>query len=417
MFGNGDKIVIGYDLSDEYVQISYCRMDEDMPSTLSLTEGAEQYNIPACLFKRLEVNQWFYGMAAVNYEKVEEGTMITGLFEKAMNGDEVPVLEEYFDPIALLALFVKRSLSLLSPAIKTDKIAGIMFTVPILNPHVIEVLGKMTVLLDMPQCHMAFQGREESIYHYVIHQPAPIWQYDVLIYDFSHEALESYYLERNEKTTPQVVFIRKTVHEEVTKSTMDDNDVQFLHIVQEETEGKLVSCGYLVGDGFATDWCMQSIKELCRNRRAFKGNNLYSKGACYAMGEKKGKEPEMTNIIFLGKDKLKANVGMKVRKGQKNVYLPLMNGGDNWYDCEKEYDFILQSGNSFGLIITPLDGRNVKNVEVIMDGLTPREERTTRLRIRIRMNEEEEIELKITDMGFGEIFPQAGQIFEQKIQL
>lgn len=417
MFGNSEKIVIGYDLSDEYVQISYCEPGEEMPVTLSLLEGSEQYNIPACLFKRLEVNQWFFGVLAKNYEKVEEGTMITGLLAKAVAGEEVPVQDEFFDPVALLALFIKRSLSMLSGKGKTDRIEGIMFTVPELTQSMIEMLQKMVLLLDMPQCQMAFQGREESIYYYIIHQPRELWNHDVLIYDLSHEYLESFYMQRNERTTPQVVFVDRKIQKEIVRNSQKQQDDIFLQLVKEQTQGAIISCAYLVGDGFATDWCSESLRELCRNRRAFQGNNLYSKGACYTMLEKVWEKTENAQLIFLGKDKLRANVGIKVRKKQKNIYLPLLNGGDNWYDSKKEYDFILISGNSICLVITPLDGRNVKNVEVVLDGLTEREERTTRLHVAISMKSENDISLVITDMGFGEIFPGTGQIFEQTIQL
>ena len=58
MFGLGEAVVIGYDLSNEYAQISYMSKSDDMARTLSLTKDSEDYNIPACLFKRGEVNQW-----------------------------------------------------------------------------------------------------------------------------------------------------------------------------------------------------------------------------------------------------------------------------------------------------------------------------------------------------------------------
>ena len=57
MFGLGEAVVIGYDLSNEYAQISYMSKSDDMARTLSLNKGSEDYNIPACLFKRGEVNQ------------------------------------------------------------------------------------------------------------------------------------------------------------------------------------------------------------------------------------------------------------------------------------------------------------------------------------------------------------------------
>ena len=44
---------------------------------------------------------------------------------------------------------------------------------------------------------------------------------------------------------------------------------------------KVVSSVFLTGDGFENNWYPNSLRVLCNGRRAFMGNNLYSKGACY----------------------------------------------------------------------------------------------------------------------------------------
>ncbi len=417
MFGINEKTVIGYDLSNKYAQISFCHLNEDMPETITLLEGEEQYNIPACLFKRSEVNQWFFGKEALAYAAVEEGTIFDNLLEQALIGDEIAATDEYFDPIALLALYIKRSLSLIKMNIHTDKIAGILFTVPELSARAIEVLNQVSVLLDIKDITIQFQSREESIYYYILHQPTELWQYDVEIYDFSLDCVKSYYFHKNKHTKPKVVFIDETVHKLNLGLEPQAMDASFLEIVRETTDEKIVSCAYLIGDGFNGDWCKESLRELCKKRRAFRGNNLYSKGACYAIRDRLINDDTKEKIIYLGKDKLKANIGMNVyRKGEKS-YLALLNGGDSWYDSKKECDVILYSGNSFSIIIIPLDGRNIKTMEIELDGLPVRENRTTRLKIRVMMESESVMQITATDMGFGEIVPSTKQTFTQLINL
>ena len=69
------------------------------------------------------------------------------------------------------------------------------------------------------------------------------------------------------------------------------------------------------------------------------------------------------------------------------------------------------------MIVTPLDGRNIKTVEVELGGLPIREDRTTRLRIHIFMETENILCITATDMGFGEIVPSTNQVFTQQINL
>ena len=48
-----NKVVVGFDLGNDYSQISYCRQNQSMPDTISLVMGEEQYNIPTLLCSAL----------------------------------------------------------------------------------------------------------------------------------------------------------------------------------------------------------------------------------------------------------------------------------------------------------------------------------------------------------------------------
>ena len=48
---NMGKYILGYELGREHVQISYLKIGEKEPETLSAIIGQEQYNIPFSLYK------------------------------------------------------------------------------------------------------------------------------------------------------------------------------------------------------------------------------------------------------------------------------------------------------------------------------------------------------------------------------
>lgn len=409
-----DKMIIGYDLSYDYAQISYCRQNGEVPETFALVNGTRQYNIPVCLFKRREVNQWFLGKEAVAFSKQEEGTLLTGLLQAALEQEEIYIGEEAFESIALLALFIKRSLYLPGKECKLDKVAGIMFTVPILSEKMIGLLQRLIVLLNLPNCKIYFQGREESIYYYMIHQPKELWNEDVLLFDSSHEALKSYRFMKNSNTKPMVAFVEETDHGQLTGED-EEKDGQFLQIVQ-QSASDISNCVFLLGEGFSGDWCQESLRLLCHNRRVFKGNDLYSKGACYSVQERLDDQKSQT-MIFLGKDKLKTNVGMEVSRQGEDSYLAILDGGENWYECQKQWDVILREGNMIRLKLTPLNGRNVRYVEMVLDGLPERERNNTRLRMEAVMLNEKTLQIQIKDMGFGEFVPASNLCFSQQIDL
>ena len=121
-----EKWLIGYDLSDNYAQISFLSDKAAEPETLSVLPGTEKYHIPLCLCKRKDFNQWFYGMDALKHK--EDGELVTDLFHLAKKGEPVVIEETEYDPIALLTLYVKRSLSGLSVIGDTDHVEAFMFS-------------------------------------------------------------------------------------------------------------------------------------------------------------------------------------------------------------------------------------------------------------------------------------------------
>ena len=414
MFGFGERFVVGYDLSTEYAQISYMGMQDAMPETVTLAEGREDYNIPACLFKRMEVNQWFFGREAKNYSSVEEGTMVENLLEHALVGDKLKIGEDEFDHVALLALFIKRSMTLLKNVPK-EKIAAIMFTVPDLTKRAIEVLESVTEVLGFDDTKIFFVGRQESIFYYVIHQQKELWKQDVLVYDFSERNLKGYHFSVNRNSRPQVSVVDETIHPIVASD--DNKDSEFSEVIKIDTKDSVVSGAFLIGNGFEDEWCHDSLKELCRGRRVFKGNNLYSKGACYAARERLIDSDMNQSLIFLGKDKLKANIGMNLLRGSEESYYAILDGGESWYDAKKEFDIILDKDNTFEILITPLDGKNVRSIEIVLDGLTEREAKTTRLHLKVFMESDDRLRVCATDMGFGEFYPTTYQLFTRQIEL
>ena len=70
---NKDRFVVGYGLTKNYVQISYCKIDSENPETFSTVLGQEEYKIPFVLLKKRDSNQWLIGADAIKaYEEGEK---------------------------------------------------------------------------------------------------------------------------------------------------------------------------------------------------------------------------------------------------------------------------------------------------------------------------------------------------------
>lgn len=436
-------IVVGYDMNDEYAQISYSFSDKDEIETLAVVAGTEQYGIPMALCRKRETKQWLFGKEAVKCAKEGEGFPVEKLVSLARNGEPVDVDGESFDPVALLALFIRRSLSLLNLIAPVEWLEGMMLTVDCLDGRMVEVLARIAVNLNLKTDRIFFQSHVESYYHYMLHQPEELWSREVLLCDYDNRRMKIYGFGVNKRTTPMVAMISIDEYGEMERKGIGPGaeggigagrgtegsgirtgtetetgagneeerkrlDEMFLEIAERKCADREVSCVYLIGDGYKDGWASRSLRYLCRGRRAFQGNNLYSKGACYGIREKIGLDSGGGEYVFLGLDKLKANVGMHVLRQGKESYFAMMDAGTNWFETKKEFDIILEEGDGISLLFTPLDGKPPREVNMVMEGLKARPGWTTRLKVTAEMVSEQRLRVMVKDMGFGEFFPASG---------
>ncbi len=417
------KAMIGYDLGNTFSQISYIRGNNE-PVSISLVAGTEQFNIPTVLSKRSGIGQWYYGKEAL--KSVDNGCiLVDDLLNKAIRGEEVRVEDEMYDPVALLTLFVKRSLSLLGMHVSSRDIEAFMFTTPVLDARVVEVLGRVVAGLNLKCDVITYQSHVESFYNYILHQPKELWQYQVLTFEYN-ESLKAMRLEVSENTRPKVVVINMRDHDSFTAVTWSDDegererqaaalDNEFLKICEEELDGNDVSTVYLLGEGFREGWAKESLKLICKNRRVFQGNNLYSKGACFSIHDKLHPSELSEEFVFLGDDKLKSNIGMKALRAGADSYFAVLDAGTAWFEARNDFDMILEEGNEFSFMITSLTGGLVTEKPMVLDGLPERPRGTTRLGFHVEMSDVNTMQIEITDKGFGQIIKPSGRAWNLTI--
>lgn len=397
---NNQSVVVGYDLGDTVSQISVAHLNDEEPITLSTVAGEEQFNIPTVLCKRRDVNQWFYGKEALRNVESEEGILVEGLIQKAIDGSRIEIEGLQIEPIELLALFIKKSFSMLGMITSLANVAAIMITVDSLTEEMVDVLTKVIDLLNVKKESVLFQSHEESAFYYIMNQEEELRKYQVGICDFAHGHLKTYCLETNRRTIPMVSF----VEEKVYKDFKSKNDDEFLQVSMNLCREKIISSVFLIGENFQEDWCKRSLGYLCNGRRVFQGNNLYSKGACYAIAEKVKPTDLSREQVFLGKDKLKSNIGMRVEKEGQDAYFALLDAGENWYDARKTVDFMLDSGNVISILITPLNETESKKADIPLSGIPIRPRKTTRIHMEVTMVSESILHIYCKDMGFGDIY-------------
>ena len=414
----GEKLIVGYDLGNLFSQISFAVSPEGEVETLSQVAGGQVYNIPTVLCRKHGTSQWFYGREAIRSAREDQGVLVENLLDLALEGEQVAVDGEVYDPVALLTLFFKRSLGMLPRPV--EKITALMITCPVFNERVRQVFSQVVEGARLKAGNIAFQSHGESYYSYMLRQPRELWNSQPVLFDYRANSIRLYRLGCNRRTTPRVAFLEQKEYpfpecpllDEDTQEAREERDRVLCRIAEEVCGREVTGSVFLIGDGFAGDWMKNTLRYLCRGRRVFQGNNLFGKGACCGMQERLKASQMGTEHVFLGGDKLKANVGMKILRNGEDSYFALLDAGVNWYEAERTAEIYLQEGRELEFSAAPLV-RSRTGAEVLRLSLEGLPGTTARLRLHLYMEAENRLTVEAEDLGFGEFRPASGRSWKE----
>ena len=146
----------------------------------------------------------------------------------------------------------------------------------------------------------------------------------------------------------------------------------------------------------------QSLWQLCKNRKAFMGKNLFSLGACF-QAYYRLTQMEWP-IVYLGEHEMKINIGICVRSADGDAMYTLISAGTNWYEAKGSCEVILDGAPEVDFFLQPSQSRVAEKRILKLDDAPKRPNRTTRLSIFAEAVSDHAVNVTVEDMGFGELF-------------
>lgn len=422
---SGNRILVGYDLGNEYTRISYLAPGGEVETVSSIT-GEEVFSIPTVLCKREGANQWFYGNEALRYAREEGGILVDRLFERALSKEPVRIEGNNYEPDSLLALFIKRTLGLLSQCSGCDRYEAVLFTTEGLDYAQMDLLKEIVSSIRLQADKIYFQSHIESFFHYIIRQPGELWYHGCLLLEYRGQEMISCVMESNFRTQPVVVYISEHTEpfgnaSQYSRSNQSNPEYEreqlnqaFVNLTREICSQNSVTGIFLTGEQFGDNWMREALKDLCKDYRIFMGNNLYSKGAVYGLLDRMDKNRADQNYVFLGNDKLSSNVGMKILRQGDEVYFALLNAGDNWYEATKEFDFYMQEDNRLEFVITSMITGERQGIDMVLDGFSGD---LSRMHASLFFAREKVLTIEVEELGFGAFRSATHRIWHEEIDL
>ena len=414
------KLFVGYDLCEDFTQISCYSYKSGEPIPISVREEEEQYLIPTALCVNSETKQWLFGEEAVACGASNAGILVNQLLDKLMNGVELRVYDQSFSPVSLLEKYLRKTLMLIKRHFPTEQITYMVITVQNTHPTLVEGIYSALALLGLEKDRVVVMNHAGAYLYYALSQDKALWMNDVGLFDFNEESLLYYQIKLNRKTKPMIACLNKVDYSHILNykvlKKQENPAYVFENIANTALYKKLVTTLYFTGVGFEGGWAEEAIRGLCAGRRVFQGQNLFTKGACYAAMELSG-DRKLEEFILLNDDMITSVVAVKVYKDTKFQEEILAEAGKIWYEVNKCIEVIPEGAAELELVLKDIMTREVVRERIHLTNLVNRPDRMTRLEIRLTCKDQATGIITVNDLGFGEIYPGTGCIMEAMIEI
>ena len=411
--------ILGYDLNEKYCQISYFDENKNEPETMEISSG--NYQIPLVL--GYCDDEWIYGKSAEILAKLDTENIITDLYARAQRREKVMVAGKKYDSVWLLAKFISLTLE------QFEDIKTITFTSPKTDVDMSKMMKAIGRNLGISKENIHVQDYKESFCHYMFYQPKELWQYESALFYCDDQKIYAYMLKKlhvsNVKGKEMFVTVDEVasadIHElELLSTIMSEEkartaDESFQAFIRNVFEKKVISSVFLTGDGFEKNWYPSSLKVLCNGRRAFIGNNLYSKGACYTSVRKYNNYT--AGPVYLDGTRMTEQISLRMRVDGKEGWYPVVAWGKRWYEADGQWEVILEDTSDIEIHIESLAGEELQVEIVSLEGLEERRDYSLRLQIAVMFLDEKTCRMTFRDVGFGEFFTSTGFYTEKILRL
>jgi hypothetical protein len=418
---NSRKLIVGYDLCEDYSQISCYSYKTFEPIPICPTEDEDNTLIPTALCEMSESRTWVFGKEAIKCARDGSGVLADKLLYKLKHGEEVTIFGEKYSAVYLLEKYLRKTLMLIKNHFPTETITQIVVTICEMDPLIIEGIFEALYMLGIDKDRANVISHGSSFMYYALSQDRKLWLNDVGLFDFSEEGLSFYQISVNRRVSPMIAGMEKkdfsdTLNFSILNNKNVDKEYTFDTIANTVLYKQIISTLYFTGRGFDGDWAEEVIKSLCAGRRAFIGNNLYTRGACYAAKEASGEEG-LNNIILLSNEMIVSKLAVKAYLDGTLQEILLTNAAVPWYEVNEDIDVIPDEATDIEIVIRNIMTKEIIRERILLNNLPKRPNRMTRLNINITCVDKASIKLVISDMGFGDIYPATGKLSEYLLDI
>lgn len=414
-------LILGFEIRDDYSQLSYTFNLLEEPESISKNEDEEQFLIPSVVGLKKDSKQWVFGEEALDLQKKGQAQVITNLLDKIIKDHRIKIYGQLYEPTYLIERFIYKILMELKFKWPDQSIKQMVVTTNKTNPEVSNALYEALKNLGIDRDRARVISYPSSYLAYILVQDKEIWMNDVVLFDFGEDGFTYFQLSLEKRRLPHIAKVRSkdysdmVNYDEFSKSNKSDNFEYLLeNIINDALYMQIVSSIYFTGKGFIEGISAQTIKKISKGRRIFIGQNLYCKGACYFAGQLAGGD-KLDNFVFLLEDTAHYSVRVIAYDNDRQTEIQLNELGYSIYEPPKKLDLIIDDEEKLRYQVIDKQGLAVLEDTIVLDDLPNRPSKTSRIEVGLVLISSSRFKIKIKDKGFGELYPATDKTWEKEV--
>ena len=411
---DGIGILIGLDICEDFLQLTYYDSELDSPESVSRGRNEEQYLIPARMAYRKRKDDWIIG-EDLEKEGKEDINEIKNFVKTITSNEKIRVGDKIYEASQLMAYFISAALKVLNAYCSFKEIIHIGITFKSLTKEIIDMMDSAMEKLELEDDKYSILDHDEAFLYYTINQEPELWLNDTALFELDDDGLHFRILNIDRNSEPITAKVtRRERADKLTRQMMglskNESSNLFYTLSLMALEGSVVSTVYAVGRGFMDSWGDDTLRKLSPGRRVFRGQNLYAKGACLAARDKTLERP--SDIVMLGDDRTAVSMSIKAVKDGKVRRIVLVKPGLKWYSAKACLDIILKGEQELSIEIRDFVTGKEEQRFISFAGLGIHEESLTRIRLSVKFNDKDTCIIKLADLGFGSFVPTTNRVWE-----
>lgn len=409
------KLVLGIDLCDDITQVTVMRPHAAEPDAVSFDARTRREYLPTVLNLGPD-GEWSIG------EETRSGvTQVTSFFGAAAKGETIQVAGMTFTGRELLVCYLVLLFNKIRERFESQEIGFVAITCEEAGTG--EFVKDM--LSDILEHAEDFSGRYlvlshlEAFLHFVIRQEDSLWKNGSAVFDYTADGLLFYYMECRMTGGRRLLLADyKDYSEIIPPGFVEEGETERRALTFERLAGMALqqraASLFVTGRGFEGEWVSDVLRLLSGGRRVFRGQNLYTQGACYA-GAAVFRQEQNVDFSLLTPGQITVDVSLLAETAAQEECVLLAKIGENYRKVNARVEVLLDATDKLNFRILQAGAAEPVQIRIAPKLADLRGDRTNRYQVRLFFVKRDVMVIQLKETGFGEFYPSEHRIYEELI--